>query len=294
MVTNPSNSPENSYLLEDEHGDKKRLQLTYGSTMDNEIIGYLFNIMRYACKFLNRDADFAEKLQSAQKLLPPLKVSERYGTICEWIKDYEEFEPAHRHISHLWGLYPADIINETDPVLFDAAEKTIARRLANGGGATGWSRAWIINFYARLKDGNNAWEHTKALLKNSTAENLFDMHPPFQIDGNFGAVAGITEMLLQSHLGEFGKRIIDILPAIPTDWENGAVAGLKARGNFTVDIEWHNNKPTKLTVYSGNDNTLRIKLKPETENFKTTHTTVVKDNTICADMKKGERIIFTF
>ena len=211
-------------------------------------------------KTLGIDANFVACMEDILAKLPPLRISERYGTVCEWIKDYEEVEPQHRHISHMFALYPGDQINETNPEIYEAAKKTIARRLAFGGGATGWSRAWIINFYARLKDGANAWEHLQQLMIRSTAENLFDMHPPFQIDGNFGGVSGMTEMLLQSHLGEPDARIIDVLPALPDAWKNGSVRGLKARGNFTVDIEWSEGKVTKLTITAANDSILRVKV----------------------------------
>ncbi len=258
LVTAPSNSPENDFFYYDQHGEKQCEMVTYGATIDFQIIRALFTRTEHACALFGEDA-FARTLHDVRRRLPPLRVSERYGTLCEWIRDYEEAEPGHRHISHLFGLFPADEINETDPVLYEAARRTIERRLTHGGGATGWSRAWIINFYARLGDGAAAAHHVRQLLQMSTAENLFDMHPPFQIDGNFGGTAGICEMLLQSHLGTPDARVITLLPALPPTWENGAVKGLRARGGFTVDVTWQNSRVTAATFTADRDSTLRVK-----------------------------------
>lgn len=168
-------------------------------------------------------------------------------------------------------------------------KKAIERRISHGGGATGWSRAWIINFYARLKDGNSSWENVKKLLTNSTALNLFDMHPAFQIDGNFGGISGISEMLLQRHLGKPKERIADILPALPDDWHTEFVQSLKARVNFEIDIAWKNNKPIKIIVTSMCDNTFRLKLKEKTKNFKTSLKYSVENNVLKIDMKKNKK-----
>lgn len=248
LVTNPSTSPENRYYYIDENGNRCDSMFTHGATIDFQIIYALLTRMIYACRLLNRDAAFAERMEKILDRLPPLRVSARYGTVCEWIEDYEETEPAHRHISHMFGLYPSDQINADTPELYEAAKKTIARRLQYGGGATGWSRAWIVNFYARLKNGEEAQYHLNHLIVNCTADNLFDMHPPFQIDGNFGGIAGITELLLQSHLGKPGERILELLPALPTCWDRGQVRGLCARGGFTVDMTWNRGMLTALTI----------------------------------------------
>ena len=277
LVSCPSNSPENKFYYTDENGNKEMSMFTYGTTMDNEIIYALLTRVISACEMLGCDTCFVGELKTILSKLPPLKVSERYGTICEWIEDFEETEPGHRHISHLFGLYPADQINENDAEIYEAAKRTIARRIENGGGATGWSRAWIINFYARLKDGKNAWYNLQQLMKLSTAENLFDMHPPFQIDGNFGAVSGITEMLIQSHLGKAGERITEILPALPDEWENGRIKGVRARGNFEFDIEWSDKKLTSLYAVSVSGGVLRLRL-PESEEIN------------IYEMQKGERL----
>ena len=260
LVTAPSNSPENSFSYYDASGERKISAFTYGATIDFEIIYALFTRTACACELLGIDTEFAKSLSDILDKLPPLKISERYGTICEWIKDYEEVEPGHRHISHLFGLYPGDQINETIPEIYEAAKKTIDRRLSHGGAATGWSRAWVINFFARLKDGAIAYENLRQLMRISTADNLFDMHPPFQIDGNFGGVAGITEMLIQSHLGTPDNRITELLPALPDEWKKGSVKGLKARGGFTFDIEWNDGKLIKVCVSSEKKNTLRLKV----------------------------------
>jgi alpha-L-fucosidase 2 len=241
LVTVPSYSPENSYI---DPASGKEFKLTYGPTMDIQIIKETLTNCRKASAILGVDKDFSERLLEIMDSLPPVRIGSD-GTIMEWIRDYEEFEPGHRHISHLFGLYPGAQITSETPELLEAAGKTLEKRLQYGGGHTGWSRAWIINFYARLQDGNEAYRHLRLLLERSTLPNLFDTHPPFQIDGNFGGTAGIAEMLLQSQNG-----ILQILPALPEAWPNGKISGLKARGNFKVSIKWNEGQLTRLEVLS--------------------------------------------
>ena len=253
LVTCPSVSPENTYIMKD--GTQGRL--SYGVTMDNEILHELFDHFEKSSTLLQEtDIDFCQRAKEMAEKIPKIKIG-KHGQIMEWMKDYDEAEPGHRHISHLWALHPAfQITPDNTPDLCDAAKITLQRRLSKGGGHTGWNRAWIMNMYARLWDGENAYKQLLLLFSNSTLPNLFDTHPPFQIDGNFGSIAAITEMLLQSRED---KTIF--LPALPSAWQNGFVEGICGRENIRYDIRWSKGVLTDVTLHAGSDTSITLSYK---------------------------------
>ena len=244
LVISPSVSPENTYILP----DGTEGTLCEGCTMDGQILLVLFNALIRSSQILDRDHDFAKQINEIKSKLPPIRIGKN-GGIMEWPVERDEAEPGHRHMSHLFALFPGEGISpEKTPELAEAARKTLTMRLSRGGGHTGWSRAWIISFYAKLGDGNEAYHHFNELLCHSTLPNLFDDHPPFQIDGNFGATAAIAHMLVQST-----ANTIYILKALPDEWKTGKVTGLCAKGGIVVDIVWENNSLLNIKITAKED-----------------------------------------
>ncbi len=239
LVISPTISPENEYLFDDPSSRKTSFCLCEGCSMDDQIISELFDVCLDTADDLAISDDRIGQIKEARAKIRPVKLT-RDGRIAEWHEDYEELDKGHRHISHLFGLFPGHSIRG-DKELCDAARKTLEVRLQNGGGHTGWSRAWIINLYAALGDGNEAYAHIRQLMEKSLLPNLLDNHPPFQIDGNFGLTAGIANMIL----GEDGE----FLPALPDNWKNGSIRGFVIRGGKRVDLDWEDGKVAYSKVY---------------------------------------------
>jgi len=265
LAVSPSLSPENSYLL---NGDT--CSLCAGSEMDNQILQKLFDVTIRSAEILGITDNDVTTFRSILARIPDPAIHSN-GTIREWNDEYEEAEPGHRHFSHLWALCPGDAITvDETPELAAAARKTLERRLANSGGAnsgghTGWSRAWLVNFFARLKDGEAALENLNALFCDFTLPNLFNNGPPFQIDGNFGALAGITQMLVQSRIryGESNtmRVLLDILPALPQKWPAGRVKGLRSKGNLEIDLQWQDSRPVSLVIRNNGKTAIPVILR---------------------------------
>ena len=292
LVTAPSNSPENAFILP----NGKKANVCEGPTMDNQIIRFLFSATIQSCRELKVDEELCDILKKVITQLPPNQISSD-GRLMEWLKEYKENEPYHRHVSHLWGLYPGNEISLNRPDLIKAAKASLEAR---GDEGTGWSLAWKINFWARLHDGNRAYTLLYRLLKpvsvrefnysngGGTYNNLFCAHPPFQIDGNFGGAAGIAEMLLQSQNG-----FIELLPALPNEWKTGNFSGLCARGGVEVSAKWKESKVSMITLKATSDGLFKIKLPDYAKNLivKKNGVNISNDITnhfLSVELKKGD------
>ncbi len=260
LLSGPSVSPENTFIAPD--GSKS--QICMGPAHDQQVIWQLFKNFIDASNALGLKDDFLQKVMLAQQKLAKPKIGVD-GRLMEWNEEFKEVEPGHRHISHLFALHPGYQIDvQKTPKLALAAKKSLDFRIQSGGGHTGWSAAWLINQYARLGEAENAKHSLNTVLANSTSPNLFGLHPPFQMDANFGATAGIAEMLLQSKSDE-----IRLLPALPKEWKNGEIKGLCARGGFVVDIKWEELKPIKVKIHSKKGGLCKVTYQGKTESFET-------------------------
>lgn len=261
LVSGPSSSPENSFTAPD--GSIGTISM--GPSHDQEIIEETFSNTINAIYALHLKPEYLDWYRTAkEKLLKP-RIGDD-GRIIEWAQPYTEREPGHRHVSHLYALYPGySFFTDTTEDYLPAAKKSLEARLKNGGAQTGWSAAWVANFWARLHEGDNALKYFNSILIKKSAPNLFDLHPPFQIDGNFGATAGIAEMLLQSHAG-----YIELLPALPAAWKDGTIKGLCARGGFVLDMKWENGALTSASVFSKTGGNVKVKYRAKEIELKLT------------------------
>lgn len=268
LVTGPTVSPENTYYSE--IGEAGCLSM--GPTMDIQILRQLCKAYLHSAEVVGV-SDGVDVIREMLNKLPPTQIAED-GRIMEWHKDYTEVSKGHRHISHLYGLHPGNEITKETPELFEAAKETLRVRLENGGGHTGWSRAWVTCFYARLGDGEKVYENIMQLLIKSIKDNLYDTHPPFQIDGNFGIAAAMVEAVVQSHAG-----FIEILPALPSKWKSGKLTGIRLRGAISCDIAWEENAPSEIILTADNDTEADV---------------VYKDKKIKVKLEAGKKTAITF
>ncbi|ALJ04507.1 hypothetical protein APS56_04845 [Pseudalgibacter alginicilyticus] len=270
LVSGPEYSPENKYYLK-EDPTKEGRHISMGTTMSRAIAYEVLSNAVKASEILEVDKDLRKEFIVARDNLSPYQIG-KHGQLQEWLEDFEEVYPGHRHLSHLYGLFPgSEITKENNPEIFEAARKSVERRLEHNGGWTGWSRAWIIGLAARLQDGEMAREQLELLLERTTLHNLFDTHPRrggnttcFQIEGNMGATAGIAEMLMQSHEG-----FIHLLPAKPKNWRKGRITGLRARGAFEVDVNWDNGVLKGVNILSKKGGLCKLKYADKIIEFET-------------------------
>ena len=298
LVTAPTSSPENSFYVP---GDSVTpVSICMGPAMDVQLLTELYTNVITAARLLDCDADYVAELEADLKKFPPMQIS-REGYLQEWLEDYKEVDVHHRHVSHLYGLHPGNQISpDTTPALAEACRMTLNRR---GDEGTGWSRAWKINFWARLGDGNRAWKLFKSLLHpaidsqtgshgSGTFPNLFCSHPPFQIDGNYGGAAGVGEMLLQSHEG-----FINLLPALPDSWAAGNFRGMRVRGGASVDLDWKDGRATRAVVTALVSGKFTVKMpagaaRAEVKSGGRMH--IYKEPTFSLDLSKGEEATVCF
>jgi len=255
LVTGPSISPENSYRL----ADGTHHSLTMAPTMDIEILRELFTRTLDAGHILGEDATFLKQVEEARGKLPPFAIG-KFGQLQEWQRDYDENEPGHRHISHLWALFPGTQISIVHtPDLATAARTSLERRLSFGGGQTGWSRAWVVNYWDHLHDAKQAYESLQVMFRQSTFPNLMDTHPPglFQIDGNLGAANGMLEALVQSRWMQDATEV-ELLPALPEQWSDGSVKGVRVRGGASLDMKWKAGKIVFFELHAKSNGGIRL------------------------------------
>lgn len=273
LMARPASSPENTFGYTDADGNEQRASLNAGNSYDQFMILQVLNDYVEAAEVLGKESDpFVEKVRSILPKIYRPRVAED-GRLMEWRLPFKEVSPGHRHISHVIGAYPGNQIDlDDDPVMRSAVIQSIDGRLARGGAGTGWSRAWTIGMYARFSDGARAYENLHAILTKSTLDNLWDNHPPFQIDGNFGATAAVAEMLLHSHNDE-----IKLLPALPPRWGAGHIKGLKARGDYTVEIRWADGALQEATILAGKQSQRDVRI-------------VYEERVVKRTLKAGERV----